>query len=352
MGNAALVKVGGTADPALSAATLIEVEERCGQPTSFRLHYQPDVGDRDITLLADRRLGPGSEISIVVAVGTEQHVLCHGPVHGHRIRLVHGGAGSSLEVCGSDRSIELDREVKIHPWTGKASAAVSTILGGYGLTNDVEETSTEHEENKHGLVQRDSDLRFIRRLARRYGYLFWLTTDTFGRTTAHFRRPALDGQPAAVLKINRTPPNLATLDLSWDVERATSVVAKQLHLNDKSVLDGGVSTSPLQALGSQPLGSIASGTRSAQVIAPADVAADLTQRAEAILIEEGWFMRASCETSLNALGTVVRAHTVVELQGAGSLHSGKYFVTGVRHLIDASAHVMELELHRNAWGSS
>ena len=46
----------------------------------------------------------------------------------------------------------------------------------------------------------------------------------------------------------------------------------------------------------------------------------------------------------------MRAHTVVELQGAGIRHSGKYFVGGVRHTIDADRHRMELELLRNAWG--
>ncbi len=46
----------------------------------------------------------------------------------------------------------------------------------------------------------------------------------------------------------------------------------------------------------------------------------------------------------------MRAHTVVEVNGAGTRHSGKYFVAGVRHTIDSESYLMELELLRNAWG--
>jgi hypothetical protein len=39
------------------------------------------------------------------------------------------------------------------------------------------------------------------------------------------------------------------------------------------------------------------------------------------------------------------------MAGAGSRYSGAYYVNGVKHIIDAAAHVMELELARNAWGA-
>ena len=53
----------------------------------------------------------------------------------------------------------------------------------------------------------------------------------------------------------------------------------------------------------------------------------------------------------STLGAPVRAHTVVELSGAGSLHSGRYLVAAVRHLIDPAGHRMTVELVRNAWGT-
>ena len=141
-----------------------------------------------------------------------------------------------------------------------------------------------------------------------------------------------------------------SLDLRWDVERPTSVEGTQLDLNTKSDLDGGMTASPLSALGDDDLAAITGDTRSVFLAAPADDAGDLQSRSAGALIESYFFIRATGETTREQVGRPVRAHTVVELQGAGSRHSGKYYVAGVRHTIDATSHRMELELLRNAWG--
>ena len=355
MGFGFQVEVTGVSQPGLPLPSMVEVHERLGEPTTFRVNYAVDIGDPDMTLVSNQHLGPGADVAVVVAVGQERHVLVKGPVHGQRIRLVHGGSGSWLDVCGSDRSIEMDRALKREVWDGvRSSDVVRTIVKRHGLEADVEETRDEHQERKHTLVQVETDLRFVRRLARWYGYLFWVTTDPAGKSTAHFRRPPLQGTPAARLVVSRrepSQPTIASLDIAWDVERATRIEARQLDVNSKNVIDGGVSVSPLAPLGTRPLSSLAGGGRSTQVVAVVDTVGDLAQRAEATLIQEGWFVEASCDTSLNALGRLVRAHTVIEVLGAGSIHSGKYLVSAVRHAIDAHGHVMELKLCRNAWGA-
>lgn len=346
------IKLGTAVDDALSGAEWAEVCERMGEPTTYRIRYQVDNSEQELTELLDPKIGPGSELAVVVPVDGQEQVLCQGPVRGQRMRLVHGGTHSWVEVIGADMSIELDREVKTRVWDkGSASDAVTQIASQAGFEPDVDDTADEYSEDKHTLVQRDTDLRFIRRLARRYGFLFWITSDPTGVHTAHFKRPPLDGQPAAALQLNIEPPTIGSIDLSWDVERPTSVAAFQLGLEDKKDIDGSVAASPLAPLGSQPLSAIASGTRSFRLVAPVDTAAELVQRAEGLLIEEGWFVRASCETSVKLLGKLVRAHTVVQLDGAGSRHGGKYFVAGVRHVINHETHLMGLDLVRNAWGA-
>jgi hypothetical protein len=352
MGLACAIKVGGAADTELANANVVEVHERMGEPTTYRLEYSVDIGDGDITKLADARLAPGSELAVVVPLDNADNILCWGPVHSQRIQLKHGGTDSTVEVIGCDKSVEMDREVKIRIWDSvTTSDVVSNILGEYGLTPDTDTTNEQHIEDKHTLIQRETDLRFIRRLARRYGYLFWITTDAVGLHTGHFKRPALDGESAATLIINNDGSNLNALDIQWDVERPTSAIAAQVNLNDKEDITGDVAATPLTALGAQALASIATGTRNVQVIAPVDDSDDLTARAEGAVIEAGWFIRASGETYLHALSKLIRTHTVVEVQGAGSLHSGKYFVAGVRHLIDSVSYTMEFQLVRNAWGA-
>ena len=153
------------------------------------------------------------------------------------------------------------------------------------------------------------------------------------------------------LLINQAPPALEQLDVRWDVERPTSVVSAQLDLDTGDTLDGGQQRGPLSALGAQDLAAITGDTRSILLAAPSDDAGDLKARADGALVESYFFIRASGETRLDRTGAPVRAHTVIEIRGAGTRHSGKYFVAGVRHTIDPDSHRMELELLRNAWGA-
>lgn len=326
----------------------VEVHERLGATTTYRLRFHVDVEAGDLRWLADERLGPGTEIA-VVAGAAESAYLVRGPVYGHQIHLVHGGAGSWLDVNGADRSVEMDRQSKVVTWGNVTdSSAATAILGQYGFLPEVEGTDAGHYENKHVLMQRESDLQFLRKLARRNGFYLWITSDA-AVDTAHFAPPPLEGAPAATLVINLDQANLETFDLTWDVERPTSVVGQQLDLNSKSSLDGAVEGAPQTLLGDRGLSDVAGGSRSVHVAAPVDDTGDLQARGRGALTEAGWFIRSTCRTSLNKLGQLVRAHTVVEVQGAGSRHSGRYFVAGVHHTLDATAHTMDLTLLRNAW---
>jgi hypothetical protein len=354
MAEAALaIKVGDTADAQLALASVVEVLERMGEPTTFRMRYEVDITSGDLPLLKDGRLDPGSVIQVLSVIDGIADCLVKGPVHAQQIRLLHGGTGSYLDVLGTDTSVVMDREVKAKVWDSvRDSDVFDQIVAPYGLAPDAQDTPAVHAEAKHTLVQHDSDLRFVRRLARRNGCLFWLTADALGVETAHFRRPPLDGAPSAKLAINLDPPNLNALDISWDVERPSSAVGWALDLGDKSQIDGSVTRSPQKLLGDKSLADTTGDTRSVLIAAPVDDAGDLKSRGEAALVESDFFVTVAGETTVHALGAVLRTHTMVQLQGTGTRHSGPYFVSSVRHLIDATTHRMEFELVRNGWGAA
>lgn len=350
MAIAVAIAVAGAHQPDLDAASEVEVYEVAGEPASFRLRYELSLEDGDLPLLGDGRLDAGAELTILASAGDEAVCLVKGPVHRQVARLAHRGPGSTLEVHGADRLVELDRETRAAVWPdGTDSEIATSILSAYFPNVDAESTSASHSEQKHTLVQLDSDLRFVRRLARRNGYLLWVTADADGVETVFFRSPPLDGEPAATLVINQDNPNLSELELVWDVERPTSVIGQQLDLNSKGDLDGAVSGPPQTLLAALGLAAITGDTRSVHLHAPADDAGNLQARGTGLLREADWFVRVRCKVSLNALGRIVRPCTVVELNGAGLRHSGRYFVAAVRHCATTAEYTMELELVRNAW---
>jgi phage protein D len=352
MGLGISIRVGGAPDDVAASALSAEVSERMGQPTSYRLEYSLDSAQGDFPLLKESKLDAGSEISIIVPAAGRSECLVKGPVYGQQIRMEQGGAGSTLSVLGADSLVKLDREDKVAAWSDLTdSSAVTSILSQNNFVPDVDTTQAAHVELKHTLIQRETDLAFIRRLARRNGNLFWLTCDETGVETAHFKRPVLSGQGDCELVINLTDPrsNVTSLEISWDVERPVTAQAAEVDLSDKSDITSSVQRSPLTALGGSALADIASGTRAAHVQAPVDDSGDLQSRAEAALIEASFFVRATGSTTLAALGKVLRSHRLVNLRGAGSRHSGLWFCSAVRHTIDLSEHRMEFELIRNGW---
>jgi len=352
MGLGVSIRVSGAPDATAAAAGSVEVTERVGQPTYFRIEYSLDSAEGDFPLLKDSKFGPGSELSVLAPADGVTHCLVKGPVYGQQIKMEQGGPGSILTVLGADSLIKLDREDKAVAWADLTdSAAVTSILSQAGFVPDVDSTQASHMEVKHTLIQRETDLGFLRRLARRNGNLFWLSSDEFGVETAHFKRPVLEGQAACDLVMNLTDPrsNVTSLEITWDVERPTRTDATEVDLNTKSDISGTVQRSPLTALGGQALADVAGGSNVAHVWAPVDDSGDLQARNEGVLIDASFFVRASGVTTLGSLGKVLRSHTLVNLRGVGARHSGLWFCSGVRHLIDMSEHRMEFDLIRNGW---
>ena len=227
-GIAILVDSALTADAEISGATRVEITERLGQPTLYSLEYAVSPAAGDLTWLSDDRLSPGTTLSARVPSPDGEVCLVKGPVTGQRIHLIHGGAGSTLEVYGADSSVTLDREAKIAAHLEVTdSDLASQLLSSHGLLPDVASTTTRYSETGRPLVQRETDLTLLQRLARRNGFLFWVDCDaSSGIETGHFKRLDLGGSASLNLSINQSPANLETLDIRWDAERPTSAAHK------------------------------------------------------------------------------------------------------------------------------
>ncbi len=352
MGLNISIRIDGLPDPDLAMADRVVVHQRMGQATQFSIHYSVDISNGDIRKLQESRIGPGSTISIFVPNESElMKCLAKGPVFSQRINLQHGGAGSEMEVQGADSTIIMEREFKSRVWSNVTdSEAVISIVSGYQLIPDIASTNARHIETNNNLVQRSNDLQFVRRLARRNGFHFWLSCNELGVETAHFKRPPLDRQTVADLVINHPDNNMQQMEISWDVERPTQVVGTQLDTTNKQILDSNLNGAPQTSLGNKALMDIAGrDVRSIHVTAPSDDGGDMRARGEGALLESDWFISARCNTSYNQLKKIVQTYDLVNVIGAGNRHSGKYLVSEVRHIIDAVSHQMQIGLIRNGW---
>jgi phage protein D len=341
----------GMVDPALPLASRVEIVEEVGCWTTYRLHYSFNIQEGDLALLTYDQIRPEREIAVRVLDGVTPAILVRGPVVQHDIDVLSGGEGSMVTVSGGDLTVAMGRECRVRNWPSTTDAAAAIdVLGDHSLAPMVDLPNTVvHEESHNSLLQRESDLQFVRRIARRNGCWFWLTYDPLGMATAHLKRPPVGEAPSADLIVNGTGCNVQLASLHVNFERP--VMADAMHFDGGSLetMNGDVDRSPLTGLATYALADIVTSARRSQLSVPVDDTSDLIARSQAALIDAGWFVTAKVTARQSVLGKILRANTVVNLNGIGSRHSGKYLVARVAHDIGPGDDIMTVTLTRNGW---
>ena len=356
------VILGGTpADDAFyTRMSALEVEENVDLPSAILIKVPVTTNDSgDLTGVSDDHFTPFATLA-VVAQQEEQPEQCifDGFVLSSKLHLQTGTVGSELQIWGQDASWLMNLEDKVKEWVDVTDASVAnTIFGDYGITPAPENTrddSPSHPESGHTLMQRGTDIQFLRELARRNGKLCRVACqDKPEERIGYFVKPAVDGDPVLTLTLNDSAAaTVSALDFEWDVARPSAVKASQALFSDPSEdgASGDSSDSDLAPLDERALADFAGMSITTRLTAPVDDAGELTLRAQGLLRESGWFARCEGEADAGRLKAVLRAGTVVQVDGAGSLNSGKYFVWSVRHIFSADAHKMRFVLVRNAVG--
>jgi phage protein D len=270
-----------------------------------------------------------------------------------------------LEVSGLDSSVLMGLEEKVTTWKDLAdSDIVQQIVGGvYGITIQADATPTVHRQRETTLVQRGSDLEFVRELARRNGLEFYFETDkASGAVIAYFRAPQLDGTPQPDLAIQfGDESNLRRFTARLSGQRPLSVRTEQLDVRANRPNRAQVSRMKLTALGAEDADALI-GDRLRSLVTPRGALAqtlvlgpptsdptELSTLAQAVRDEAGWLITAEGEINGEAYQHALRPRRLVLVKGAGTAYSGKYYVTRVVHVLAGDGtYTQTFEARRNA----
>jgi hypothetical protein len=383
--NYSLILNGQPADDTLKqllAAT--EVEESMDLPASIQIKLPVSRSAAgDLTYISDPRFVALATLAVVAQAGgsgaagvaagaagataaalgnpaspAATQCIFDGYVLAQKIHLETGTTNSTLTVWGQDASWLMNQQEKVREWVDVTDATVAaSIFGDYGITPAADNASNDspsHTEDTHSLMQRGSDIAFLRMLARRGGKVCRIAcADQPGARTGYFAIPKLDGDPVLNMALN-DPDNwtINSIDLEWDATRPTNVTARTALFSDAA--QGGINadtaSSGLAPLGAKNLAAFSGQTMTVLLAAIADSPGELTQRAQGLLRETGWFLRCEGEADVERLGTVLRAGMLVKLVGIGDVHSGTWIVWTVRHKITEEKHSMRFTLLRNGAG--
>jgi hypothetical protein len=365
----------------------VEIDESLDMPGAAQLTVPlARSGDGDLAYINDARFAPLANLAVVatpgsagtsdaiggavgavasafggdVGKGSGAQCIFDGYVLSHKLHLETGITNSTLAVWGQDASWLMNLEEKVKEWVDVTDADVANaIYGDYGITpadDNSADDSPSHTEAGHSLMQRGSDIQFLRSLARRNGKFCRVAcADQPGERIGYFAKPKLDGDPVVTLTLN-DPQNwtVTSLDLEWDALRPTAVVAHQTLFTDDEAdgVSADISDTGLPPLGDRSLADFTGKPMTVLLAAPVDDGGELALRARSLLRDSSWFVRLEGDADVERLGAVMRAGMVVSVVGLGALHSGKYLVWSVRHTIGQDSHTMKFVLVRNAVGAA
>ena len=361
----------------------LTVEENTASGNTFRLQLATTLqDDGSWKYLDDDRLALFTKVSIKIGFtgggglagalgsllggggndGLEQ--LFDGYITGFQLSLGSEPGKTDIDVSGMDTSVLMSLEEKISTWPDMADSDIAQqILNNYVAEVQADTTPTVHQENETTVVQRGTDIQFVRDLAQRNGLEFYFETDKdSGNVVAYFRAPQLTSTPQPDLAIQfGDQSNLKSFSARLSGQRPLNVKTEQMDVKADSLNAAQVSDTQLPKLGDNdantligdPLDSLVTPKDAqAQMLVlgpPTSDSTELQSIAQAARDEAGWLITATGEINSDAYETVLRPHRLVLVKGAGKAYSGKYYVTRVVHELKGDgSYTQKFEARRNA----
>jgi hypothetical protein len=397
-GSVLALDVGERADEASSARIVLDLTPVGGTSTPGdwdALEYGPLAAERGVPafrLLSRVTVALGFEASddqpAITATVFDGYVTAVEPVIG-RNRV----PDSYLVLSCLDASCLMHLETVTRTWDGQTDAQIAAeIFGKYGFDSTpgdtIEDGGVSHDATLPGLMQRGTDAEFLRMLARRNGFEWYLEpagevhpgTHPGHDVIGHFHSPRVGIEPQPELALfPRLAPTLQTFRARFDSHQPTRVRSWHIDERSRALQFVDLQSTDLLRMGShsradvladrlgaiQPVkaGAATAGTSSApdqtgagSLPATLDIASgnvpssmvDLGNLARASLRVADWFVTGTGTVQSDRYPAVVRPRRPVTVSGAGHLLDGRWYVQAVWHRwgVDPAAPEREQRIRR------
>lgn len=358
--NVALTIMGVPAPgPVIDAVQEVVVETAMDIAGAFSIRFglaADQVGDYG--LLALDPFKPFLRVGIRVGTGTvpiPQAVL-NGFVTGQRATFAEGGK-SAHHIHGTDITGVMNLQEKVQPWPNLPDSAIAAaIFGSYAVVPEVTPTPPRQVMPLGSPLQRGTDIRHLRRMARRNGFDCYIQPEPItGLDTGYFGPPVLAGMPQAVLNVNMgSDTNVSNVELAYDMGKPTTAMSANLDTATKAPQPALAPVSVQVPMGVEPaqLRALAGAGVAGAVpmVLPADTGNFLT--AEAQLADQAIVDRSSFAIRLEATGGpdlgILRPGGLVALRGVGRLFNGLYQVVRNRITLSEGRFEQRFSARRNA----
>jgi hypothetical protein len=344
----------------LTSLVEMEVEEDHRMAATARVKLCTRLEDGDWRFLDDDRVKLWKPLSISVIIDTEETKLFDGFITQIKPSFVTDENGCVVEIMGMDTTSVMGLEEKQKNWPdGETDSSIaSTVFKSYQLSADVgdtiEDTLVKHEEKISTVIQRETDIHFLKRLARRNGFECFVKDGK-----GFFRKPPLDDEdPQPILSAHfGAETNLISFNARLNALRPAKVEMHQIDIVEKQVMDALVEVGAQRQLGSEAAISvtppnISSPPASSRLFVKHAVATsqpEMQNLCQALFDEAEWLIEGGGEINTVVYGNVLETRRLVPIKGVGEVFSGLYYVTNVKHKFSGvSSYTQQFTARRNA----
>jgi len=344
----------------------LEVDERADDVSSFHMCLAMSPGDGDWSGLDDGRFALLHRVTIGFGLGapdrpspTVKDVVFDGYVTAVEPTFgVDRSSESTLDLFGLDASCLMHLEERQRRFEGLPdSDIVRQIYGEYGFStagDAIETTAPSRDPERGTMLQRGTDADFIRMLARRNGFEAYVeraagpvkeSGAAAGECVGHFHRPRpdRDKQPTLALTPHQTP-TLIELKARWESHRPTAIQADHIDERSRRIRSSRITEPRFKRLGKTGRAAIIEARLAAILPGRADLVpvglqhvdvphqeAEVGNLAWADFLAADWLVEASARVRAVMYPQILRARRPVDVQGAGKLLDGDWYVKTVRH---------------------
>lgn len=336
-------------------------ENQSGFQITFQVGRSGPTDLVDYALLANPLLKPMNRVILIVTMNAIPRVLMDGIITHQQLNPSNKPGASTLTVTGEDVSMMMDLEEKSveHPAQDETVIALKLIAtyAQYGLIPTViPPTMIDPPIPIERIpVQQGTDLEYLRAIARRHAYVFYVTPGPAPFTnTAYWGPPVRLGVPQRALSVGLGgETNVDSINFRTNTTGPTLVSGRvQDRITNQSmpVMTFASLRFPLAAF---PIWMVnqpnvrrtqfrQSGLNVMQSMAQAQATTDSS---------------VDCVTAdgeLDALryGSMLQARTIVGLRGVGYSYDGLWYVKRVRHVIRKEKYTQSFTLAREGLGST
>ena len=275
-----------------------------------------------------------NRVIIMVIIGGLRQVLIDGIITKHQISTNNEPGRTTLKVTGMDISVKLSYEDQSATYSQqKDSDIVRKILVEAGFTPQVTDTTDTPTDNERIPTQQGNNLRYIRRLAKRNGFIFYVEpTNVPGITIAYWGPENRQGEHQPALSMNMGPQTNVDTPINFDFdalepsEEEVSIIDPftklQIQLPQLSAFLPALTGNPAKPLRKT-------------------IARDTANQTFAQALLKLFTSSSETSDTLHASGTVdtvrygraLRARRLVDVRGAGQSYNGTYYIQRVVHEI-------------------